>query len=163
MLRSAVNTCVALAMGAVVLAPAAHAADTTTIVLYAETRGIARIDTNAPGPDHGDVVDREYAMSRTLGGPVIGVTYSESIVVAYNPQAKIDVRRVDTQKVLPGGTLATTGLSELAIGTLPHIASCLRREFDTHILAILSRHCSAGVNGNSRMNIRRAPDRLIKA
>lgn len=119
MLRSAVNTCVALAMGAVVLAPAAHAADTTTIVLYAETRGIARIDTNAPGPDHGDVVDREYAMSRMLGGPVIGVTYSESIVVAYNPQAKIDVRRVDTQKVLPGGTLATTGLSELAIGTLP--------------------------------------------
>lgn len=116
---TALRMCLVAAVGAVLVAPAAAAADTTTIVLYAETRSIARVDENAPGTDHGDLVHREFAMSRTRGGPVIGVSYSQAVVVAYNPSAKIDVRRVDTQKVLPGGTLVTTGLSELAIGTVP--------------------------------------------
>lgn len=119
MLRTALRICLVAAIGSVLIAPAAVAADTTTIVLYAETRGLARVDANAPGTDHSDLVHREFALSRTRGGPVIGVSYSQAVVVAYNPVAKVDVRRVDTQKILPGGTLSTTGLSDLVIGTIP--------------------------------------------
>jgi len=110
---------------AVFIAPAGHAAPAadkraaTTIVLYAENRGIARIENNAPGPDNSDLVHRELALSFTLKGPVIGVTYSQAEIVAYNPVAKPDIRRVDTEKSLPGGWLFTTGMSKLAIGTLP--------------------------------------------
>lgn len=106
-------------------APAANAAPSadkkaaTTLVLYAENRGIARIDNNAVGPDNSDLVHRELALSFTLKGPVIGVTYSQAEIVAYNPVAKIDIRRVETQKSLPGGLLFTAGISKLAIGTLP--------------------------------------------
>ena len=119
MLRTARRMCLFAAIGSALIAPTAAAADTTTIVLYAENRGVARVDTNAPGTDHGDLVHREFALSRTRGGPVIGVAYSQSVIVSYNSDAKIDVRRVDTQTVLPGGTLAATGLSDLAIGTVP--------------------------------------------
>ncbi len=115
----------AVAAIAAVLAPTAQAAPgadkpgTTTIVLYAENRSLARVDVNQPGPDHGDLVHREFALSREVGGAVIGVSYSQSAVIAYNPDAKVDVRRVDTEKMLPGGRLFSEGISRLAIGTLP--------------------------------------------
>lgn len=106
-------------------APAANAAPSgdknaaTTLVLYAENRGIARIENNAAGPDNSDLVHRELALSYTLKGPVIGVAYSQSEIVAYNPVAKTDVRRVDVERSLPGGWLFMAGMSKLAIGSLP--------------------------------------------
>lgn len=122
MLRNSIRLTLAIAAALLLVAPAARAADsggTRTITFYAETRSLARVDANQPGADNGDLVHREFAMSRTRGGPVIGVTYSQSVVVAYNPESKVDVRRVETEKVLPGGELYTSGLSQLAIGTIP--------------------------------------------
>jgi hypothetical protein len=114
---------------ALLLAPAAHAAPaaqgtadskaSTTIVLFAENRGIARIENNQPGTDNGDLVHRELALSTTRNGPVIGVAYSQATVVAYNPLAKVDVRRVDIERQLPGGWLFIGGMSKLPIGTVP--------------------------------------------
>jgi hypothetical protein len=100
-------------------APSADKPGTTTIVLYAENRSLARVDGNKPGPDNGDLVHREFALSRTQGGAVIGVSYAQSIIIAYNPEAKLDVRRVDNEKKLPGGMLFTEGISTLPIGSLP--------------------------------------------
>ena len=99
--------------------PSADPKDATTMVLYAENRGIARLDNNAQGPSNGDIVHRELALSRTLNGPVIGVSYAQSEIVAYNPEAKTDIRRVDTEKSIPGGWLFTRGMSTLPIGSLP--------------------------------------------
>jgi hypothetical protein len=99
--------------------PAADKPGTTTIVLYAENRSLARVEEGQVGADHGDVVMRELALSRSQAGPVIGVSFSQSTIVAYNPQAQVDIRRVDTQKKLPGGMLLTQGLTRLPIGTVP--------------------------------------------
>jgi len=91
----------------------------TTLVLFAENRGIARLDNNAQGPSNGDLVHRELALSRTLGGDVIGVSYSQSEIVAYNPEAKTDIRRVDVEDSLPGGWLFIRGMTKLPIGSVP--------------------------------------------
>jgi hypothetical protein len=132
MLRNALRPCIIalaaslLAVPAAMLAgPAANAAPSTdskaatTLVLFAENRGVARIDNNAQGPDNSDLVHRELALSRTLNGPVIGVSYSQSEIVAYNPESKMDMRRVDIENALPGGWLFIAGMSKLPIGTLP--------------------------------------------
>ncbi len=121
-LKTAVRVCLAVAASVILLAPAASAAPSsggTTFVLYIENRGIARIDNNAQGPDNGDLVHRELAISRTLKGPVIGVTYSQSEIIAYNPESKIDVRAVDIEDSLPGGWIFYRGVTQLPIGTLP--------------------------------------------
>ena len=99
--------------------PSAVPKGTTTLVLFAENRGIARLDNNAHGPSNGDLVHRELALSRTLSGEVIGVSYSQSEIVAYNPEAKTDIRRVDVENSIPGGWLFMRGMSKLPIGTLP--------------------------------------------
>ena len=88
------------------MAPAATAASSsggTTLVLYAENRGIARIENKAQGPDNGDLVHRELALSRTVKGPAIGFSYSQSEILAYNPESTIDVRAVDIEDSLPRG------------------------------------------------------------
>ena len=123
-LRRTARLVLLTATASVLVAPAASAATASvdhakTIVLFAENRGIARVDNNAAGPDNGDLVHRELALSRTRAGAVIGVAYSQSEIVAYNPEAKIDVRRVDIQDSLPGGQLFITGTSKLAIGSVP--------------------------------------------
>ena len=91
----------------------------TTMVLYAENRGIARIDNNAEGPSSGDLVHRELALSKTRAGAVIGDSYSQSEIVSYDPVAKTDMRRVDVQNSLPGGWLFLLGMSKLPIGSVP--------------------------------------------
>lgn len=116
-------------VAALLLAPMAQAAPdakgsrdskvASTIVLFAENRGIARVENNQPGTDHGDLVHRELALSKTRTGPIIGVAYSQATVVAYNPIAKVDVRRVDIERQLPGGWLFIGGMSKLPIGTVP--------------------------------------------
>ena len=121
-LKTATRACLAVAASAILMAPAAAAAPSsggTTFVVYAENRGIARIDNNAQGPDNGDLVHRELALSRTLKGPVIGVSYSQSEIIAYNPESKIDVRVVDIEDSLPGGWIFFRGVGQLPIGTLP--------------------------------------------
>ncbi len=123
-LRRTARLVLLTATASVLVAPVASAATASvdhakTIVLFAENRGIARIENNAAGPDNGDLVHRELALSRTRAGAVIGVAYSQSEIVAYNPEAKIDVRRVDIQDSLPGGQLFITGTSKLAIGSVP--------------------------------------------
>lgn len=121
-LKTAVRLCLAVAASTILLAPATSAAPSssgTTFVLYAENRGIARIENNAQGPDNGDLVHRELALSRTLKGPVIGVSYTQSEIIAYNPESKIDVRAVDIEDSLPGGWIFYKGVTQLPIGTLP--------------------------------------------
>lgn len=122
-LKTATRACLAIAASAILMAPAAAAAPSpssgTTMVLYAENRGITRVDNNAQGPDNGDLVHRELALSRTLKGPVIGVSYSQSEIIAYNPESKIDVRVVDIEDSLPGGWIFYRGVTQLPIGTLP--------------------------------------------
>lgn len=121
-LKTAVRLCLAVAASTILLAPATSAGPSssgTTFVLYAENRGIARIENNAQGPDNGDLVHRELALSRTLKGPVIGVSYTQSEIIAYNPESKIDVRAVDIEDSLPGGWIFYKGVTQLPIGTLP--------------------------------------------
>jgi hypothetical protein len=100
-------------------APSTGPKGSTTMVLYAENRGIARIENNTQGPDNGDLVHRELALSKTLKGAVIGVSYSQSEIIAYNPEAKTDMRRVDIETSLPGGWMFFRGMSKLPIGSLP--------------------------------------------
>lgn len=63
--------------------------------------------------------NRELALSRALKGPVIGVSYSQSEIIAYHPESKIDVRAVDIEDSLPGGWIVNRGVTQLPIGTLP--------------------------------------------
>jgi hypothetical protein len=117
-----ISTAVALV---VLGSPAAHAVPTadpkgaTKLVIYTENRGLARLDNNAQGPSNGDIVHRELAISRTPNGAVIGVSYSQSEIVAYNPEAKTDIRRVDVENSMPGGWLFIRGMSTPPIGSLP--------------------------------------------
>jgi hypothetical protein len=100
--------------------PMSHHATVTSLVYYAENRGVTRVDSDADGAlEHGDMVERELALSRTLGGKVIGVSYSQGEIVAYKPEIKTDVRRVSIQNQLPGGELFATGLVEYSALALP--------------------------------------------
>ena len=116
-------------------------------VLFAENRGIARLDNNATGPSNGDLVHRELALSRTLSGAVIGVSYSQSEIVAYNPEAKTDIRRVDVEDSLPGGWLFIRGMSKLPIGSLPQAGWT-----DTYAV-IGGTGTYAGVHGYERLTL----------
>jgi hypothetical protein len=122
MLRTTIRICLAVTAASILVASAASAAPgsgETTLVLYAENRSLARVDINATGPDNGDYTHRELALSRTLKGPVIGVSYAQAVIVAYNPEAKVDTRAVDIEDVLPGGVLFYKGITKLQIGTVP--------------------------------------------
>lgn len=80
----------------------------------------AKVDADADGAlENGDVVHRDLALSRTPGGPVVGVSYSQGEIVAYKPESKTDVRRVNIQNALPGGELFATGLVPFSELTLP--------------------------------------------
>ena len=123
MLRKIFHLSLTVVALAFLVAPAGNAAAegavAQTIVLYAENRGLARIDNNAAGPDNGDLVHRELALSHTFAGPVIGISYSQSVVIAFDPEARVDVRRVDVEYSLPGGWLFVAGVSEIEIGSVP--------------------------------------------
>jgi hypothetical protein len=127
--------------------PTAAPKGATTLVLFAENRGIARLDNNAQGPSNGDLVHRELALSRTLSGEVIGVSYSQAEIVAYNPEAKTDVRRVDVEDSLPGGWLFIRGMSTLPIGSLPQAGWT-----DTYAV-IGGTGIYAGVHGYERLTL----------
>ena len=103
-----------------VAAPQSHHSNATSLVFYAENRSVVRVDADADGAlEHGDMVERELALSRTLGGPVVGVSYSQAEVVAYKPETKSDVRRVNIQNLMPGGEVFATGLVEYSALALP--------------------------------------------
>jgi len=107
-------------MSPAVAAPKSHEATVTKLVLYAENRGLARVDNDADGAlENGDIVHRELAITLKRGGEVIGVAYSQAEVVIYDAQAKIDVRRVNIQTQLPGGDLIIIGVSKLPVGAVP--------------------------------------------
>jgi hypothetical protein len=89
------------------------------LVMYSETKSLVRVDTNAPGVDHGDLFHREDALSRKLNGPVIGVSYSQAEVISHNPASNVDVRRVIIESILPKGRMFFIGTSELVLGTTP--------------------------------------------
>ena len=89
------------------------------MVLFAETVGLTRIDNNTPGESDGDMVYRENALSKTLGGPVIGVAFTQSEVEEFNVEAKIDTRSVREEIQLPGGKIFAMGITRLSLGTLP--------------------------------------------
>lgn len=65
------------------------------------------------------MVQRELALSRTRGGKVIGVSYSQGEIVAYKPELQTDVRRVNIQSQLPGGELFATGLTAYSALSVP--------------------------------------------
>ena len=99
--------------------PAADPKGATNLVIYTENRGLARLDNNVQGPSNGDIVHRELAISLTPNGAVIGVSYSQSEIIAYNAEAKTDIRRVDVENSLPGGWMFIRGITTLPIGSLP--------------------------------------------
>lgn len=89
------------------------------LVMYSENKSLVRVDTNETGIDHGDLFHREDALSRTLNGPVIGVSYSQAEVISHHPESNVDVRRVLIQSFLPMGRMYFMGTSELDRGALP--------------------------------------------
>lgn len=107
----------ALSSGATA-ATASERPATTKVVLFGENVGLARVDANGSGPDHADLVYRELRLSRTQGGPTIGVSYAQAEIIAFDADKQIDVRRVDQQSVLPGGELYAVGVTNLALGTV---------------------------------------------
>ena len=108
------------AISPAVAAPRSDETTVTTLVFYAENRGVARIDNDADGTlEHGDILHRELALSRTRTGEIVGVSYTQSEIIAYKPEAGVDIRRVNSQKQLPGGDLIIIGLSSLPVGTVP--------------------------------------------
>ena len=144
---------ISTAAALVCAAPLANAVPTaapkgaTTMVLFAENRGIARLDNNATGPSNGDLVHRELALSRTLSGAVSGGSYSQSESVASNPEAKTEIRRVDVEDSLPGGWLFIRGMSKLPIGSLPQAGWT-----DTYAV-IGGTGTYAGVHGYERLTL----------
>ena len=90
-----------------------------TVVMYSETVGFHSVDGSAPGIDHGDLFHRELALSRTQGGPVVGVGYSQAEVISHSVADDVDVRRVIIEDRLPKGQLFMMGLTELKRGTTP--------------------------------------------
>ena len=101
-------------------APQSNHANVTSLVFYAENRSVVRVDADSDGAlEHGDMVQRELALSRTRGGTVVGVSYSQGEIVAYKPAIQADVRRVDIQNQVPGGELFATGLVEYSALALP--------------------------------------------
>ncbi len=102
--------------------PAATAKDkngNVKLVVYSKTVGLHTVDSNVPGIDHGDLFHREQAISRTLGGPIIGVGYSQAEVVSHNEENNVDVRRVMIQEKLPKGMLYVIGSTESVRGVIP--------------------------------------------
>ena len=89
------------------------------MVLFAHNVRLDRADVPPVGVSDGDQVYRDLAVSWTQDGPNIGVEYTQSTVISYNPQAGIDVRRVDLELDLPGGWIFLKGMSTLPIGTVP--------------------------------------------
>jgi len=122
--RALVPTAAALvALGVMVsngaVASAAPKAAEVTLVMYSETVGFFNVDSNAPGIDHGDLFHRELSLSRTPGGPVVGVAYSQAEVISHSPENDVDVRRVTVEDRLPKGQLFMMGVTELRRGTTP--------------------------------------------
>lgn len=95
----------------------AHEAKPQKLVLFSENVSLDLVDTSREGIDHGDLFHRKLDLSRTRGGNVIGVGYTQGEVIAFDD--KQDIRRVFLQAFLPKGTLFLVGTSELPIGTTP--------------------------------------------
>jgi hypothetical protein len=87
--------------------------------LYVENRGLAKVDSNEPGIDHGDLFHRELAIAKSINGPMIGVSYSQGEVISHNPEKNVDVRRVIIQNVLPKGKMFFMGVTEIDRGSVP--------------------------------------------
>ena len=95
----------------------AHDRKPQTLILYSENVSLDLVDTSQPGVDHGDLFHRKLNLSRTLGGKVIGIGYTQGEVVAHD--AERDIRRVFLQAFLPKGKLFLVGMSDLPLGTTP--------------------------------------------
>ena len=115
-LLAAMATAIALLIATPSVA-SAHDAKPTKLVLYSENAALDLVDTSKAGIDHGDLFHRKLNLSRTLGGKVIGIGYTQGEVIAHDD--KRDIRRVFLQAFLPNGTLFLTGTSDLPIGTTP--------------------------------------------
>lgn len=98
---------------------AAPKSETKVVVMYSENKSLALVDTSKSGIDHGDLFHREDAISMKLGGPVIGVSYSQAEVISFNRESNVDVRRVLIQVLLPKGRMYFEGITELGLGTTP--------------------------------------------
>jgi hypothetical protein len=113
---AAIATSIAILIATPTVATA-HEPKPKRLVLYSENVTLDLIDTSKPGIDHGDLFHRKLNLSKTLGGKVIGVGYTQGEVIAFDD--KRDIRRVMLQAFLPGGNLFLTGTSDLPIGTIP--------------------------------------------
>jgi len=114
---AAIATSIALLIATPTVA-AAHDPKPTKLVLYSENIALDLVDTSKPGIDHGDLFHRKLDLSKTRGGKVIGVGYTQGEVIAHDD--KRDIRRVLLQAFLPKGNLFLTGTSDLPIGTTPN-------------------------------------------
>jgi len=87
--------------------------------MYAENKSLSLVDTSRTDIDHGDLFHREDAISMKLGGPVIGVSYSQAEVISFHRASNVDVRRVFIQVLLHKGRMYFEGITELGLGTIP--------------------------------------------
>lgn len=87
--------------------------------LYVENRGLAKVDSNEQGIDHGDLFHRELAIAKRINGPVIGVSYSQAEIISHSPAKNVDVRRVFIQNILPKGEMYFLGVTEIDRGSTP--------------------------------------------
>lgn len=120
---TAAAACVFLVGSAIspaVAVPQSHHGNSTSLVFYVENRSVVQADADADGAlESGDMVQRELALSRTRGGSVIGVSYSQGEIVSSRPDAKTDLRQVNIQNQVPGGELFATVLVEYSALALP--------------------------------------------
>jgi hypothetical protein len=100
-------------------ANAAPKAKPNVLVLFVENKGLARVDSNEQGIDHGDLFHRELAIAKRINGPVIGVSYSQAEVISHHAPTNVDVRRVLIQNVLPKGKMFFLGVTEIDLGSIP--------------------------------------------
>ena len=98
---------------------AAQSTEPKVVVMYSENKSLALVDTSKAGIDHGDLFHREDAISLKLGGPKIGVSYSQAEVISFNRESNVDVRRVFIQVLRPKGRMYFEGITELGLGTTP--------------------------------------------
>jgi hypothetical protein len=98
---------------------AAPNSETKVVVTYSVNKSLVLVDTSKTRIDHGDLFYREDAISMKLGGPVIGVSYSQAEVISFNRETNVDVRRVFIQVLVPKGRMYFEGITELGLGTTP--------------------------------------------
>ena len=89
-----------------------------TLIAYSENASLTLVDGNKVGADDGDLFHRHASVSLKLGGPIIGVSYTQAEIISSNKISAVDVRRIFVETLLPKGRVFYMGVVETALGTV---------------------------------------------